>query len=175
MCACYSSWCAECKDEGAVEKFVFNGSERCTLCWHAEPKRVKSSKLLGLAVTKLKTTKKALEEEFRAQAMDPAYRRARDHYYCTRCKNGECASAKCERVSRDCDVDDPDDDAQHRGLCCQAQASFGGVDEDDFCPGCQRWAKLRLALQLLGLRKFRLVVDLQWIPKDVLRFLILKL
>lgn len=161
---CGVHWCQSCKS--SVEVFVFDGEKRCDFCWKDTPKRVKSSQLLTLAIKKLKTTHDELEAEFRAQA-GPEFREAKDRFYCTECPEGDCANEKCERVAESFDLDDPEDNDQHRGYCCQAQVPHG-LESDDFCEPCQQWLQRQLAIQLLGIRKFRPAVGLQVVPKDVI-------
>lgn len=167
---CYATWCEGCKH--SVTTFVFGGEERCDFCWHGGPKRVKKQQLLDFAVKKLKTTVEALEEEFCAQA-GPEYRESRDSYYCTQCAKGECANKRCTQIDKDCDLDDPDDDDQHRGYCCAAQIKFCGASEDELCEGCTKWQAHRTVFLLLGLGRFRPKTGLAMIPKDVLRYMIL--
>lgn len=164
---CYKRWCQSCY----VAKFIFDGRERCDLCWNDACIPVKSKQLLEFCCKKYKTTPSEIEEEFRQEA-GPAYQQPEDSYYCTSCIEGECASSKCVRIDDYCDVEDDDGDVRHVGYCCRAQIKYCGADEDDICDECRKWERRRSAYTLLALRCFRPKTPFAKLPKDVLIYLI---
>jgi hypothetical protein len=150
---CDAVWCDDCKH--SVERFIYDGKQRCDFCWHGAPTPVPQDKLLDFALQRLDTTRDALEK-----------------FECVRCPT-DCASDKCALVGENHYPDDPpsdhpedcDDDLDnYRGYCCAAQ----GKPLHARCDACQRWFNHQSATALLGLRSKRRTVFTE-LPRDVLR------
>lgn len=160
---CDARWGPCCIDD--VQKFIFNGEERCTLCWKDTPKRPDSDELLQFALKKLKKTEYELENEFCAEED----RTPPDYFYCTECPTRECPNTECECVSKPHEDDDGCYEIQRIGFCCKAQEF---EDDDIWCNGCLAWRRRKFRITMLFLRKNH--EAFARLPKDVLKYILNK-
>lgn len=170
--SCDEHWCENCDERGFVEKFVYDGEERCTLCWEDAPAPVTDEVLLKFALTKLGTERAVLEEEF-LQTAPAHFREPQDVFQCTQCPTGKCPSRECEAVSQYFTPDSAtgeDDLDDHRGYCCVAQER----PRHEYCEACNAFQNKKVAVALLGMRKR--APDSLWakLPRDVLRHSIIE-
>jgi hypothetical protein len=137
--SCGSSWCSSCNESHS--SFMFDGRERCTLCFKTQPDEVKPRDLLALALKKLGCSESDLAHELRRDGPE-RFRVPRDSYFCmTRHEEdfyetafSVCGNAECDVIGDDWNLDDEDDSQEkpRRGICCIARGRRG----DDLCTFC---------------------------------------
>lgn len=170
--SCDEHWCEDCDERKCVEKFVYDGEERCTLCWEDTPAPVTDEALLKFALQKLGTERAVLQEEF-LQTATALYREPRDVFECTQCPPGKCPSRKCDAVGQYFTPDMPmedDDIGDHRGYCCAAQER----ERHAYCDACNAFQNKQVALAWLVVH--RRAPGSWWgrLPKAVLRYCIIE-